>query len=247
MKVRDNERSTLVQNLIAELRSEIEDGAIPVGSKLFSESQLTAKYGVSRTVVREAIAGLRTEGLVEARQGAGVFVISSTSSAIMPFAVVDMKKLSSIVEMMEFRIAIEVEAASLAAIRRSPAQEAEIVEMLLALEDEIAEGKVTADSDLNFHMAIARATNNPRFVQFLEMLGDNAIPRSQIADGKELDDNRDGFYQHLQDEHRQITQAISAGDAVAAREAMRTHLEGGLRRYREMRQSLQAMSDNIDN
>ena len=158
----------------------ITDGEIRPGDKLPSEAALTKKYKVSRTVIREAIASLRADGLVEAKQGAGVFVLNSQPAAAFPFQAFDGARISSMIEMLELRTAIEIEAAGLAAARRSPAQEEAIFERCQDIDRLIVEGRPTTEADFAFHLAIADATNNPRFREFLEMMGQRVIPRTVL-------------------------------------------------------------------
>ncbi|CUH82512.1 FadR/GntR family transcriptional regulator [Tropicibacter naphthalenivorans] len=215
--------ATRVATVESALRTRIEDGTYKPADRLPSESQLTAEFGVSRSVVREAIAHLRAEGLVEARQGAGVFVLMRAAPPPLPFHDVDPTRLSSVIELLELRTAVEVEAAGLAAQRRSPAQEERLLEALAAL----TQGPL-AEADFALHLAIAEATNNTRFPEFLRMVGPSVIPRHAL--GSETPPEG---YQHLIDaEHRQIVDAILGGDAPAARTAMRRHLEGSIARYR---------------
>lgn len=215
------------------LREAIRHGDYAVGDKLPSEAELTARHGVSRTVVREAIAALRSEGFVEARQGAGVFVTASHATGQAPFQDVDPQKLSSILEILELRTAVEVEAAGLAALRCSPAQEESIHRHLAEIDACIVNGEPTTQADLAFHLAIAEATNNPRFCEFLAMLGSDVIPRRRLQPGS-AETVRQDYLALLQREHRQIADAIAARDADAARAAMRTHLQGSQARYRRM-------------
>ena len=215
------------------LREAIGQGQFGIGQKLPSEATLTAQHGVSRPVVREAIAELRADGMVEARQGAGVFVIRQQPIGSALFEGIDSEKLSSILEILELRTAVEVEAASLAAQRRSPVQEDAIFSALKAFEEAAAAQVSTVESDLAFHLAIANATNNPRFSQFLNMFGRDAIPRDRLAaPGKEF--IAGGYLTQIQSEHRQIAEAIAARDAAAAGTAMRAHLQGSQQRYRRM-------------
>lgn len=215
------------------LREAIGQGQFAVGQKLPSEATLTAQHGVSRPVVREAIAELRADGIVEARQGAGVFVIRQQAIGSALFEGIDPEKLSSILEILELRTAVEVEAAILAAQRRSPAQEDAIFAALRAFEAAAAAQVSTVESDLAFHLAIATATNNPRFSQFLSMFGRDAIPRDRLAaQGQEF--IADGYLGQIQSEHRQIAEAIAAHETEAAGAAMRAHLQGSQLRYRRM-------------
>lgn len=230
---RPQNRPSLVVGLTGALRDAIAAGEIAIGEKLPSEAALTVQYGVSRTVVREAIASLRADGLVEARQGAGVFVLASEPPGSNPFQNIDFESISSIIEMLELRTAVEVEAAALAAVRRSPAQEDAIYNRLDAFEGALADGGPTGAADLAFHVAIAEASNNPRFGEFLEMLGRAAIPRNRLhkGTGEAVDPD---YLAMLQDEHRQIAEAISTRDEQGARAAMRRHLQGAQQRYRQL-------------
>ncbi len=231
-------RPNLVQALTSDLAHAITSGAIPVGGKLPTEATLTEKHSVSRTVVREAIAALRADGLVEARQGSGVFVTAAQPATISPFQALHPQKLSSIIELLEFRVAVEVEAAALAAARRSPAQQEAIFEALEQLDRAQAEGRSTAEADLAFHAAITTASNNPRFGQFLAMLGKDAIPRSRLSDVA-LEQADPDYQNKLRAEHRRIADAIDARDEGRARDAMRLHLFFSQERYRQMLRAAQ--------
>lgn len=226
---------TLVQKLGDSLRQAIGAGQYPPGSKLPSEAQLSEAHGVSRTVVREAIASLRADRLVEARQGAGVFVLKPSDPAPAPLLIgsVDPARVSSTIELLELRTAVEVEAAGLAAVRRSPAQEEVIIERHYAIRACLEAGRSTTDADFALHLAIAEATNNPRFREFLAMIGKNVIPRAALR-GEENEDDQAAYLRLIDAEHAEIVEAISAGDEDLAREAMRRHLRGSQARYRAL-------------
>ncbi|MDT8344976.1 MAG: FadR/GntR family transcriptional regulator [Thermohalobaculum sp.] len=225
-------RATLSAGIAAALRAIIDSGEVAVGGRLPSTASLTARFGVSRTVVREAIASLQADGLVQPRQGAGVFVLARAPQAPLPF-VADAGRVSSVIELLEIRTALEVESAALASQRRSPAQEEAIHEACADIERLIEAERMTARADLAFHLAIADATNNPRFREFLALMGEGAIPRHAFLSGKTQDMPRD-YLRQIQDEHRAIADAISARDERGAREAMRAHLAGSQARYRRL-------------
>ncbi len=221
-----------------ELRAHIENGKYAPGDKLPTEPVLVQKFGFSRTVIREAIAALRADGLIESRQGAGVFVLAPPEQPelLMLFTHAT-DKISDIIEELELRIGIEVEAAGLAAVRSSPAQEAEIQAQLDRYAQLTSEGQPTDDADFCFHMAIATATNNARFKTFLEHIGRRMIPRVKfrsVMGGVDLLPSRDNT---ILAEHTAIAEAIFAKDAEGARDAMRTHLMIGIQRYRAMTRS----------
>jgi len=226
-------RRNLVAGVVDELRTRIAGGEFEVGDRLPSEAQLTDTYSVSRTVIREAIATLRADGLVEPRQGAGVFVLEPAETVQRPFQIADVDKISQIIEMLELRTAVEMEAAALAAARRSPAQEEEIYEAAAAIVALSQKGLATTEADFIFHRAIAVATNNPRFAEFLDVLGEALIPRSALQASSTLR-SPDSYIAMISGEHRAIADAIAAGDPEAARDAMRLHLKGSQQRYRNM-------------
>lgn len=222
------------------LRQAIGEGQFPPGSRLPSEAQLTAVHGVSRTVVREAIAALRADRLVEARQGAGVFVLKTTPTPP-PFNLslghVDLARVSSMIELLELRTAVEVESAGLAALRRSPAQEEVIFDRHYAVRSCLEANQPTSEADFALHLAIADATNNPRFREFLTMIGRNIIPRAALR-GDDAEADQSGYISLLVEEHQAIVNAVSEGDEEGAREAMRRHLRGSQLRYRNLLRAL---------
>jgi len=226
---------TLVVQVSETLRNAIRAGDFKPGDKLPSEARLTETHGVSRTVVREAIAALRADGLVEPRRGAGVFVLEPVAPPALPFQNVDHARISSLIEMLELRGAVEVEAAGLAAIRRSPAQEEEIIDCHNAVKACIDAQKPTSAADFALHTAIAQATNNPRFAEFMKLMGENAIPRAALKTST-ADRPSPTYLNQIHEEHARIVAAISDGDADAARDAMREHLQGSQRRYRALLQ-----------
>ncbi|WP_062763266.1 FadR/GntR family transcriptional regulator [Falsirhodobacter sp. alg1] len=227
---------SLVARVADALRTEIRSGNLKPGDRLPSEAKLTEAHGVSRTVIREAIASLRADGMVEARQGAGVFVLEAEVPAPQPFQNIDYVRLSSMIEMLELRTAVEVEAAGLAATRRSAQQEERIMNAFKAVSDAFAAGVVTTSADYDLHYAIAEAANNPRFPEFLEMVGAGIIPRRALQTGTDEMISAD-YLRQLQAEHDRIVSAIMTGNEEEARTAMRDHLRGALARYRALLRS----------
>lgn len=225
--------STLASSVSQALREAIRSGRYRPGEKLPSEAKLTVEHHVSRTVIREAIAALRADGLVDPRQGAGVFVLEPLSAPVLPFQNVDHARVSSVIELLELRSPVEMEAAALAAQRRSPAQEEAIIERHRAIIACIQNQQPTIEADFDLHLAIAEATNNPRFVEFLRIMGEGMIPRSALRDPN-TERTSSEYLQRLVEEHERIVAAISNGDVDDAREAMRVHLNGSQQRYRQL-------------
>jgi GntR family transcriptional repressor for pyruvate dehydrogenase complex len=224
---------SLTHALIERLASEITSGKLPTGSRLPTEQELIAATGVSRTVVREAVAALRAEGLVITRQGVGAFV---TDSPRRPFRINgdDLHSLREVIEIMELRTGIEIEAAGLAAERASAGDLAHIVKAYRAIDKAIRRGDSAVDQDFAFHCRIAEATGNPQFVRFLDYLGRFIIPRQTIRFAAGSPRERHAYLQRLQKEHGAIVRAVRAHAVQAARAAMRRHLRNSRKRYQRL-------------
>lgn len=223
---------SLVARVEESLRQAILSGDYAPGARLPSEIELTEAHGVSRTVIREAITALRCDGLVDVRQGAGIFVLPAQPARTAPPAL-DRARISSDLEVLEVRTPLEIEAAGLAAQRRSPAQEEAIFACHAAVLACIEENRSIREADLSLHMAIAAATNNPLFVGFLEQYGPSAIPQSKVVPENQAAEQT-AYRQLIHKEHEAIVLAISDRDEKAAREAMQAHLRGSQMRYRDL-------------
>ncbi|MCZ4094101.1 MULTISPECIES: FadR/GntR family transcriptional regulator [Sinorhizobium] len=222
----------LSERVASALRQQVLKGEIPPGQKLPTESRMSDIFGVSRTVVREAIATLAADGLVEPRQGAGVFVKDHPTLAFGSISLDVGNKISHALNVIEVRMGLEIESAGLAALRRNAAQEAQIQEAFFEFDRLLERGEATGKSDFAFHRAIAAATNNPYYVEVLDALGMRAIP-CDVASPWGTDSVLSREYQEsLQREHLAILKAISASDPEAARAAMRAHLTASQERYR---------------
>ncbi|EKF40137.1 FadR/GntR family transcriptional regulator [Nitratireductor indicus] len=223
-------RESLSSQLKKQILQKIDDKVYLPGERIPSESDLCAEFGVSRTVVREAVASLRADGVLKSRQGIGVFV--DDAPRLQPFEIspIPDDAVQEILHILELRLSVELEAAAMAAERRSQAQLEQIAN---ALEKLRAEGNgQSGPMDFDFHLAIARATNNPYFEKFLTFLGPQIIPRLRInAIGSGAQSG--AYHDKLQEEHHAILDAIEKKDSAGARDAMRRHLSGSLTRYRQ--------------
>lgn len=229
--LKQDRKPKLSETIVQSLRAQIVGGDFAAGEKLPTESKMTEIYGVSRTVVREAIAALAADGLVEARHGAGVFVINNIDRGSIPINGEVGNKISQAVNVLEVRMGIEIESAGLAAQRRNTAQTARIQEAFFEFERLLALGEPTGKADFSFHREIATATNNPFFVEVLDALGDRTIPCDRSSPWYSVEVLSPEYLNGLQREHLRILQAIAVGDAAEAREAMRAHLSAAQDRY----------------
>jgi DNA-binding FadR family transcriptional regulator len=222
----------LTDEVIARLKKEIGSGRLAPGARLPTEQELMEALGVSRTVVREAVAALRADGLITTRQGSGAYVAADVSRV--PFRI-DPEGLSSIedvLEVMELRLAIEVEAAARAAQRITPRTLAAVGRVLTAIDAAVERGEGAVNEDFAFHLAIAEASGNSRFAEMLEFLGRHVIPRQSVRLAMSPPEEQRKYLARIQSEHRRIHEALRRGDPGEARKAMREHLTRSLKRYR---------------
>lgn len=223
--------------LVERVASEIVTRRIQPGARLPTEQAMMKAFGVSRTVVREAVAALRAEGLVETRQGVGAFV--SRDAQRRPFRIDagEVRSIAEVLGVMELRTGVEVEAAGLAAERATASTRQAIERALVTLDRAIARGEAAIDEDFRFHQSIAAAARNPQFMRFLEYLGRFLIPRQSVRIGLQRPEDLRAYLERIQGEHRRIYDAIRVGDPAAARQAMRRHLMESRRRYQRFAQA----------
>jgi DNA-binding FadR family transcriptional regulator len=224
----------LSRRLFEQLAEQIKGGRLGPGARLPTEQELTRAARVSRTVVREAVAALRAEGLVVTRQGVGAFVSAEPQRAPFRIDPERMQSLEDILKVMELRLGVEIESAGLAAERASRAQVRAIAAALDGMDRAAASGKTAVNEDLALHRAIAEATGNAEFPRFLQFIGRHLIPRRTVSGLPEQMGGRRAYLALIQEEHRRIYQAIEEHDPKAAREAMRRHLTRSLERYRRL-------------
>jgi DNA-binding FadR family transcriptional regulator len=229
----------LSERVVAALRAQVLGGEYVPGQKLPTESQLSETFGVSRTVIREAVASLAADGLVEARQGAGVFVLEHPTFAFGSISQ-EMNKVSQAINVLEVRMGLEIESAGLAAQRSNPAQQARIQEAFFDFERLLNLGQPTGKADFAFHREIAQATNNPFYVEVLDALGVRTIPCDRNSPWYTVEVLSTDYLTGLQREHLSVLNAICAGEPQAARDAMRAHLIAAQNRYRTRLSSQQA-------
>lgn len=211
-----------------QLAAEIRRGGLAPGDRLPTEARLVQQFGVSRTVVREAVSRLKSLGLVDSRQGSGVFVRQPAAFAPLQFEARHAASQAAVVQMVELRRALEAEVAALAARRRSSADMRRIQAAVKALDAAVQRGGDGVHEDVQFHRAIAEAADNPFLLQTLEYLGQFLHGATRVTRANEA--RRLDFAQQVRDEHAAIVQALQAGDAQAARAAAAGHMDNAIAR-----------------
>ena len=225
----------LAEQVMVRLANDIRSGRLEPGARLPTEQALSSALGVSRTVVREAVAALRADGLVVTRRGSGAYVADPTAG---PFRIAAPKAaaLHDVLEVMELRLAVEVEAAALAAERANRRQVTAIRTAWRGIERALQRGEGAVAEDFAFHRAIAEATGNRQFPRFLAFLGSHVIPRQSVRLLVDTPAERRAYLGRIQHEHARIVSGISDQDPAEARRAMREHLTRSLERYRRLAQ-----------
>ncbi|MGI5291069.1 FadR/GntR family transcriptional regulator [Nonomuraea polychroma] len=205
------------QQLVDTLTARIQEGVIRPGERLPTESDLVETYGVSRTVVREAIARLKAAGLIETQHGRGSFVLARPSTT--GFDPAPARSRQEVLDLLDFRMGVEVEAAGLAAARRTEAGLTGLREALESFESAAGHPSAAVNADYLFHLRIALVTGNRYFADLLASLGPSMI----IMPRERLRPDRPDFARIVA-EHDHIYAAIRRQDAEAARAAVRVHL-----------------------
>lgn len=231
----------LVDEVVERIASEIRSGRLVAGARLPTELELMTAMGVSRTVVREAVAALRAEGLVLTRQGSGAYVSRDANRAT--FRIADGSRgapssIGDVVSIVELRLAVEVEAAALAAERATSLELRRIESALAAIDKAIASGSAAIAEDFAFHRAIAEATRNPHYANFLDFLGRHVIPRQTIRAAQGSRSDQLSYLKRIQRDHARIAEAIRSRNGGEARKAMRAHLTKSMDHYRKLAVSM---------
>jgi GntR family transcriptional repressor for pyruvate dehydrogenase complex len=229
-----NGKQTLTGQVTRALAEQISSGHYKPGEKLPTEQQLIEEFNVSRTVIREAVASLRAAGVVNTRQGVGAFVLNRQANTNFQIDESQLGMVEEISAVLELRIALESEAAALAATRRTEADIKSINASLDDMKAAIAANENALEADLRFHRAIATSTGNVHFVNLFGYLGELVIPRARMETFKFVGLSHSEYLERVHQEHMQIAAAVVRGDAEAARAAMRLHLADSrerLRRY----------------
>ena len=235
----------LAEQLVARLGDSLREGRWAPGERLPTESGLAQEHGVSRTVVREALSRLQAAGLVQTRHGVGTFACEpppSTAALLQLHSPEQAATLRDVVAVLELRLALESEAAALAAVRRS---EAALQAMRAAQRDmalAIAADGDAATPDRRLHQEIAAATDNRHFVELMGHLADRLIPRVRIDTASLLGESRQSYLSRVHGEHENIVNAIANGDPEAARAAMRIHLGNSRNRLRLAQEAAAAVA-----
>jgi len=222
-------RTTLIDTLATLLEEDILSGRLALNARLPSEGALSSRFGVSRPVVREALARLRERGLVETLNGSGTYVRRPDAEHLTDAFVRHMRGAGEtsdeIAALYEARTAIELTTAGLATLRATDEEIAAIDRHIKAMEAARDDEDLWSEADLAFHTAIADATGNPYFHTLLAPLA------TAIVNGMHVSYRAGAAREAGLRAHHTIFERIAARDADGAVNAMREHLEDSRERY----------------
>jgi GntR family transcriptional repressor for pyruvate dehydrogenase complex len=219
----------LSEEVSGDLQRRIVRGDLKPGDRLPTEKALGEAYGVSRAVVREAIARLKADGQIETRQGSGAFVAVAPKAINLRFWQGAGPELSELREIFELRAMVEGAVAGLAAQRRKSADLKAMAQHLESMDLAIASGSDGAEADDKFHIAMARATHNSYIGRLVEFLGHHFSDSRKLAwhgTRRQL-----AHPEVAQREHRALLEAIARGDPELARRRALEHLRGSAGRF----------------
>jgi DNA-binding FadR family transcriptional regulator len=216
-------RGTLAEQVTENLLAYIESQNLKPGDLLPSETSLSTSFGVSRPVIREALKNLEGKGYVEIVNGKGALVKPIDSHPLRQFFQRAMQlERSTILELMEIRKGLEVQAAMLAATRHKESDLARIKKLVEAMRNQLKNPDGYAELDTDYHLAIASATHNSILYYLVESIRGSL--HNTISTGLK---SRTSYEQleRIQDVHERILALIGAGDVSGAAEQMTLHFD----------------------
>ncbi len=218
--LREVRKKRAYEDIVTQIRTLIKKGKLKHGDQLPNENELSETFKVSRSTVREAILSLETMNLVDRRQGDGTYVTATSEEAIVkPLAASLFHEKDSMIDIFTLRKVIEPEIAEIAATHATQKAINELEEILERQEKELTEGKNPLKTDSNFHYALARMSENKVLERLLfALVGLLRKTREKYLQTEERK-------QRSLAGHRDILAAMKSGNGIAARHAMKRHLE----------------------
>lgn len=212
----------LYESIVKQIQHLINEGELKPGQKLPPERELAEELNVSRTSIREALRALEMMGYLESKVGVGggTYIKEiSLDNILSPFSKMLLKNGDFIIELLEMRLFLEIEAARLAAIRRSDEDLKKMQAAIDQMEQEINNGRSGLNGDNNFHYALSDAADNRVLKHFVNMCGDLL----EVEREAHLNNN-EGESEKALAQHKQLLTAIRNRDEEQAQNLMRNHI-----------------------
>ena len=212
-------KKKLYEEIVDLMLKRIKDGELNPGDKLPSERVLAEELGVGRPVIREAIRSLELMGCIESRIGDGTYIKApSIEHVVNPISVVVSQNKHMYNELIEVRLILETEIASLAARRRTEEQLHRLADTITEMEKEINAGDTGIEQDERFHSALAEAAGNESLCAIINMCA------GMLSQTTHITQKMAGIPRITLEQHKKIYSAIEVQDEKRARSYMRKHL-----------------------
>ena len=217
-------RRNMSQILAEEILRRVDDGQFPVGGRAPTERELMELFEVGRSTAREAVRVLVSDGILDVRPGRGPVVLrtSSDRQRLDPRGLSMLLEDQSLAHLYEFRLLVETECSANAALRATPRDVAELGELVQRFRDAVKNGEPTHRLDVEFHLAVARASHNDVYPAVLEAVS------AQLSDARALTDSVPGAREVAVLGHTEIYDAIRDQDSEKGRSTMQNHILAGL-------------------
>ncbi len=216
-------RGTLAEQVAENLLAFVDAQHLKAGDLLPSETSLATSFGVSRPVIREALKNLEGKGVIEIVNGKGAIVKPIDSDPLRLFFHRAMQlERSTILELVEIRKGLEVQAAILAAQRRQPEDLTCLTQTLEAMHNSLNDRETYARLDVEFHLQVAMASHNNMIIYLVESIRE--VLRNTINEGIR---SRGEFLNlsAIQQTHEKLLETLRSGDQEAARVVMTLHFD----------------------
>lgn len=216
--MRPIKKTRAYEQVVEQIKESIEKEKFLPGDRLPSEREMSEQLSISRSVIREAMSILQTSNIIDVRPGSGVFLKKNTKEQLLN----KMNKVLipgnlNLIALLEVRQGLEAQSAYLAAMRATETDIQEIHSALINLETAVADQKIAAIEDLDFHLAIGKASKNKVLIDLLNLISDSFLETLEETRSKLMEHNKVNVFIN---EHREIYNAIVAGEAEKARELM---------------------------
>ncbi len=221
LAIRPIRKKRLFEEIILAIEEYVRDNKISPGEKLPSESSLAAMFDVSKTAIREAMSVLHINGIVETRSGSGTF-LKEVQNGILDNIIQGLINKDELVEILEFRRGLEVEASALAAMKATT-KDLEVIETAHnSLIEVNKSGLMGVHEDFLFHYSIVLASHNSLYINVFDSLASKI--KEEIRISKMQSAKISGRYSVIHKEHTDIFEAIKNENFEKASFAMRQHL-----------------------
>lgn len=224
MELIQRKKTRLYRDIVAQIRQLIQEGSLAPGDQLLPERQLAEKLGVSRSALREALTALDSMGLIDITPGGGACIKKmSIENMVEPLAAIMLKEKESVFELLETRRIIEVEIVKLAAVRASKSDLYQIREAAEEMKNDILNERDAGESDVNFHLAIAKASQNTILYNIMQMIS-GLMREGYGPSRKELLKKSTGDHNYWSEHNFLILEAIQNHDSLKAADLIKEHL-----------------------